>query len=184
MDGEERRIATPNSWRKVKVLPERRAEIHVDLVCTPAEFERVRGGHVPGEMEDKWFIFTEGLRTSIHRSWTGFCYCILEFQTCPDGFRVARAWVNRDPDQYGGLGGLDTLAKSGMKYFGDLPNRCSDEGGLYDDEYDSAYIGRLVRGLLLEEKWDFLDPGPYRDRAIASARREVRSKQRPWWKFW
>jgi hypothetical protein len=126
MEGEERHIATPGSRRKLKDLPERRAEIHVDLVCSPAGFERVRDGPVPGEMGDKWFITTEGLRTFIHRSWTGFCYCVLEFETYPEGYRVVRAWVNRDAEQYNGLGGLITLFDSGMRAFGDLPNRCTE----------------------------------------------------------
>jgi hypothetical protein len=67
---------------------------------TTAETEQLRAGLRPQAMEDKWYILLQGDWLNFHRSWTG----ILVFAVClapePEGFHVAEAWVNRDPEQY------------------------------------------------------------------------------------
>ena len=70
------------------------AEFRMDL--TPEQMDTLSWGHVPLEMEDKWFSYMENGRLHIHRSWTGFCIYIIEF--CRDGRH--RVTINRDPDEY------------------------------------------------------------------------------------
>ena len=57
----------------------------------------LRRGHVPWQMEDKWFWYMEGDSFFAHRSWTGFCIFRIDFS--PDGLH--KVTVNRDPQQCG-----------------------------------------------------------------------------------
>lgn len=59
---------------------------------SPAELERIAQGLIPEEMEDKWFIFQEGDRVFLHRSWTGLAV----FEVRLEGDQVAQAWLDGD----------------------------------------------------------------------------------------
>lgn len=92
--------ADRNSW-EVLPMPERTGILDFKASFTPEEFERIGRGRIPGEMEERWFIYLEGDVLSIHRSWTGMCVFQVEF-AAEDGRHVARRTVvNRDPDEYG-----------------------------------------------------------------------------------
>jgi hypothetical protein len=81
-------------------MPELRARLALEARYSAAELARIRVRLVPGQMEDKWFIFLEGDWLSLYRSWTGYCLYHVRLQAVDDGVRVAEAWVNRDPQQY------------------------------------------------------------------------------------
>jgi 8-oxo-dGTP pyrophosphatase MutT (NUDIX family) len=91
--------ATRFSWR-ITDMPAKKARLPFGMRFSPGEVARLRKGHIPHEMEDKWFIFFENDWLNFHRSWTG--YCIYRLRLEPDGecYRVAEAWVNRDSKQY------------------------------------------------------------------------------------
>ena len=57
--------------------------------------DRHRGGFLPSQMEDKWFIYCEDDKVFFHRSWTGYCIFILDLIT-------HMVTVNRDDNQYAG----------------------------------------------------------------------------------
>ena len=67
-----------------------------DRPFSDKQMQTLRRGHIPQEMEDKWFWYMEGGRLYAHRSWTGNCIYIVEFSA--DGHH--RVTVNRDPEQY------------------------------------------------------------------------------------
>jgi ribA/ribD-fused uncharacterized protein len=92
-------FASRQSW-KVLPLPEARTRLTIERTFSPKEYERVRRGVIPQEMEDKWFIFLEDDWLYFHRSWTGFCIYQVRLEPVADGYRVAEVWVNRDPEQY------------------------------------------------------------------------------------
>jgi hypothetical protein len=69
-------------------------------VYSPSEFEQIKAGLIPQEMEDRWFIFFEAPWLYIHRSWTGFCIYGVRFEQSSQGAVVAEAWVSRNSDQY------------------------------------------------------------------------------------
>jgi len=97
-----RERATIGSWFKVLPPPARVAAVAVDLSCTPEEFERLRYGFIPAEMEDKWFVYAGARSVHFRRSWSGFWIASVTF-ALEDGRHVARqATVNRDPSQYTG----------------------------------------------------------------------------------
>ena len=88
--------AEPGDW-KTKPMPPRREPFPLEMDLTAEELERLRQGHVPQEMEDKWFrYFADGV-FYIFRSWTGFC--IYEIPVSPEG-KIRGGTVNRDPEQY------------------------------------------------------------------------------------
>jgi hypothetical protein len=64
-----------------------------------SEFERIKGGFLPREMEDKWAMFFEEPWLFVYRSWSGFCTYGVRFESSAEGGAVVEAWVSRDPEQ-------------------------------------------------------------------------------------
>ena len=93
------RDGTRADW-KTTPLPAAREAVALDRTYTAAEFERLKQGNVPKEMEDKWFAFFEEPWLYLHRSWTGFCIYQVRFVPASGGRRIAEVLVSRDPDQY------------------------------------------------------------------------------------
>ncbi len=91
--------ATRSAWKNTP-LPEQRAELPYARSFTAAEYERLRRGLVPQQMEDKWFAFYEAPWLFLHRSWTGLCIYGVELREEGDGAVVVGAWANRAPDEY------------------------------------------------------------------------------------
>jgi hypothetical protein len=60
-------------------LPESRADLSFAESYTAGEFERIKRGVIPREMEDKWFVFYEEPWLYFHRSWTGACIYAVRF---------------------------------------------------------------------------------------------------------
>jgi len=91
--------ATRDSW-ELSPLPSQREKFELPVLFSDAEGELLRLGHVPKEMEDKWFVLFEEGWLYFHRSWTGFCIFALRLEASPNGICVAEGWVNRDKAQY------------------------------------------------------------------------------------
>ena len=95
----------------------------------------MRSGLVPGQMEDKWFIYWQDNTLYFHRSWTGFCVYVVRFETDGDSYRMIEADLNRERSEYGQT----------------------------DDDHDAAMISYLIDVLLLDREADFptdaADPG-------------------------
>jgi hypothetical protein len=60
------------------------------------QFVRVKTGHIPRAMEDKWFIYYEEPHLFLHRSWTGQPVYRLTLQSEPNGAEVTEALWSRD----------------------------------------------------------------------------------------
>lgn len=95
--------ATRESW-KVEPCPPEREALDLQLVFTDAEGERLILGHIPTDMDDKWFIFCEAGWLYFHRSWTGHCIYGMKLDASPVGVRVAQCWASRDRNQYSSPG--------------------------------------------------------------------------------
>jgi len=91
--------ATPTDW-KTEALPERRTTVRLERSFTAGEMDSIRRGLVPGQMEDKWFVFWRDDHLFFHRSWTGFCIYVVRFVSEGESFHMVEAEVNRDPAQY------------------------------------------------------------------------------------
>jgi hypothetical protein len=81
-------------------MPDERERLTFSLLFTDADAEQMVKGHVPEDMDDKWFIFFENGWLHFHRSWTGHCIYAVRLDRLPAGVRIAEAWVNRDRDEY------------------------------------------------------------------------------------
>lgn len=90
--------ATRESWKTLP-LPSQRETFELAAVFSEAEGERMRMGHIPEEMEDKWFVFFEQDWLYFLRSWTGICIYALRLEATPDGARVTEGWANREDGQ-------------------------------------------------------------------------------------
>ena len=89
------KIADKNDWNNSE-MPEKRDTFILHRDFTAGQMEALRRGNIPQEMEDKWFWYMENDTLFAHRSWTGSCIYMIEFQS--DGNH--RVTVNRDPDVY------------------------------------------------------------------------------------
>ena len=92
-------VATRESWQ-ILPLPETRADLRLAKTYTLEEFERMRRGLIPREMEDKWFVYCDERWMFFHRSWTGTGIYGVRFQLSDSGASVVESWVSRDSDQY------------------------------------------------------------------------------------
>jgi len=129
------------------------------------EFEQIRLGLRPEEMEDKWFIFFEDNVLYLHRSWTGFCIYRVGFTESGEKFSVTSVEVNRNEEQY----------------------------KQSDDTYDARILGFLIDRLLLKKQTAFPLPPGMQDQEIASLYQytvagidgiHVPMNKKPWWKVW
>ncbi len=119
--------ATRMSWRTLP-FPAARAAIPIAREYTAAEHAQIARGFIPRDMDDRWFIYLAGDELFLHRSWTGACIFLVRIAPVGDGYRIAEAWANRDPEQY----------------------------RVTDVDEDATHIARLIDLLLLKQP--FLTP--------------------------
>jgi len=130
------RPARPTDW-KIKPLPDERATIELNRDFSTDEFEQIRFGVVPEEMEDKWFIYWEDGALYFHRSWTGICLYVVRFSCNEDGATMISADINRDRGEYKNT----------------------------DDSHDAKMITYLIDVLLLRKPAAFPSKSPSKTRA-------------------
>lgn len=90
---------TSNMW-EIQSMPNENMKLDYKRAFTKQEFDKISIGHLPREMEDKWFIFMENNSLYFHRSWTGVCIYIVTFQNDGDKNTTVETIVNRDKEQY------------------------------------------------------------------------------------
>jgi hypothetical protein len=112
-------------------MPELRSRLEFEMTFSPEEYERLSLGHIPRDMDDKWFIFLEAGWLNLHRSWTGTCVYQCRVEADGANYKVAETWANRDPAQY-----KET-----------------------NDRYDCALLAFLINNLLLGKHMPFPVPG-------------------------
>ena len=89
------KVADKNDWNHSE-MPERHDTFILHREFTADQMATLRRGNVPQGMEDRWFWYMENDTLFAHRSWTGSCIYIIEFQS--DGNH--RVTVNRNPNEY------------------------------------------------------------------------------------
>lgn len=95
------RIARKDSW-ETEPMPAATAEFEYRRRFSASEYAKLSRGHIPREMEDKWFLYLEGATLRAHRSWTGFCIYEIELEAAGRDHVVRRVRANREPEQYSG----------------------------------------------------------------------------------
>ncbi|MFP4248848.1 MAG: hypothetical protein ACLFU7_04255 [Armatimonadota bacterium] len=91
--------ATPGNHTH-KQMPEQRAQLDLNRTLSDTQYEALIQGVIPRSQEDRWFAFEDDDWFSLCRSWTGNCIFRVRLQDDGDCWRIAEAWVNRDPEQY------------------------------------------------------------------------------------
>jgi hypothetical protein len=123
-------IATRSTRKNLKPLPAAKKQLSFPRTFTRDEYRQITFGHIPKEMEDKWFVLFENDKIYFHRSWTGFCMFEVELQPAGEGYSIKSVWVNRDTSQ-------------------------NEET---DDEFELQTLSHLIdRSLLGKRKW-FINP--------------------------
>ena len=89
-------IVTKNDW-KTSPMPEQNTAFFLNRVFSDEQMRSLKVGHVPQSMDDRWFWYFENDKLFAHRSWTGFCIYIIEFNTTT---WIHTVTVNRDDAQY------------------------------------------------------------------------------------
>jgi hypothetical protein len=115
--------ATGASWKHLPE-PSHKEDLRFTAPFTEKEAEQLVLGFVPGQMEDKWFIYFESGWLRFHRSWTGAFIYALRLDGSGSGVRVLESWVNRDTSQY----------------------------RLNDSEFDRRFVRYLIDVLLLKKR--------------------------------
>jgi hypothetical protein len=95
--------ATRASWKTLP-CPVLRENLDLSFTFSDADGDRLRLGHVPEDMDDKWFIYFENGWLYFHRSWTGACIFGLCLDGFPGGVRVVESWASRDEEHYNSIG--------------------------------------------------------------------------------
>ena len=88
-------LVKKSDW-KTEEMPEQRDHFNLLLSVSDKQLDILRHGHLPREMEDKWFWYMEGDTLYAHRSWTGFCIYVADFS---EKGKI-KVTVNRDHEQY------------------------------------------------------------------------------------
>ena len=107
----ERKVAKKDDWKALP-MPNSQAKLELNVDFSGDEMATIRQGVIPKEMEDKWFMYYEANenenRLYMHRSWTGFCVYVVDFEKAPTrddqkAYRATSCVVNRDESQYNGI---------------------------------------------------------------------------------
>lgn len=106
---EQREATTRESW-KVNSMKGKIASLRVHRTFSNGEMDQIRRGHLPEEMEDKWFMYFEDDCLHACRSWTGDTIYQVAFSKASSGtWRIDSVHVPKDflksqgADQAGGL---------------------------------------------------------------------------------
>nr|MBQ4457217.1 macro domain-containing protein [Clostridia bacterium] len=88
-------LVKKEDWKTCE-MPEQKDRFELMADLSDKQLDILRHGHLPKEMEDKWFWYMEDDVLYAHRSWTGHCIYIADLSQ-KGRFRIT---VNRDPEQY------------------------------------------------------------------------------------
>ena len=90
------RVATSKDWKNRPMARDRHYVIRTDIPIPKVAMERIRQGHIPGQMEDKWFMYFENGVIRYYRSWTGSntfnAYC----EEREDGYAITKIEVDME----------------------------------------------------------------------------------------
>lgn len=98
---EKNNVATKDSWR-TEPMPEKNEIIPLNVTIPHEAMQVVKKGHIPGAMEDHWFMYCDENTIRYYRSWTGICIYVAKYVEDGDKCTITELQVNRDPEQYRG----------------------------------------------------------------------------------
>jgi hypothetical protein len=93
-----RRPVTSSYWKTLST-PEAHPGLPLDIPYSESEFNEIRMGLYPLEMEDKWFVYYEEPWLYLHRSWTGMLAYRVRLEPDERGLQATEAVVHFEPQQ-------------------------------------------------------------------------------------
>jgi hypothetical protein len=94
-------IATKDTWINLPIDNPKQLEIYLEF--TESQFNKIKNGLIPEEMEDKWFIYYEEGFLHFHRSWTGYGLFKAKITKEPTGYIIRDFLVERNIEKYSNL---------------------------------------------------------------------------------
>jgi hypothetical protein len=92
--------ATAESWDHLP-MPAQRERLSLRRHYDADHYARLAKGQIPASQDDRWFVWvSDDHVVHVHRSWTGACIYEVHLVPAGDGYDLAEAWVNADPEQY------------------------------------------------------------------------------------
>lgn len=91
--------ATKDSWQTLP-MPWRHATARLGVRMSLEDFETIEMGHIPAEMEDRWFMYCDEEKIRWYRSWSGICIFEAGYTRHPDYVSIDKLVINRNPKQY------------------------------------------------------------------------------------
>jgi hypothetical protein len=93
--------AVKSDWR-IYPLPEEHTVLKISRVFDRSQMDLIRKGHIPTDMDDRWFIYFEDNTLYLHRSWTGYCVFVLSLSEIDNAaWHITQCLVSRNQEQYG-----------------------------------------------------------------------------------
>ena len=90
--------ATRNSWTNIKFDKPKYVEAH--MAISNEQFDIIRRGIIPEEMEDKWFIYYARGIIHFFRSWTGYEIFRAKIQKTVGGYLIDGFQVETNQEKY------------------------------------------------------------------------------------
>lgn len=88
-----------HSWSAILAMPARHQRLRFSFSIREKAMRRLTYGFYPIDMDEKWFVYTEGSTTYFHRSWTEHCIFQIRFEHVDLEYRAVEILVNRDREQ-------------------------------------------------------------------------------------
>ena len=85
------KVATPKDWN-IKPISDVTISFDLPLQLTKEQYELLKLGNIPSNMDDRWFICYAKHNLYIYRSWTGLCYYSVELHE-KSGVHRVKAYV-------------------------------------------------------------------------------------------
>jgi len=92
--------AQKSDWDELQGIPKEHSVKLFEHEFSLEDYRKIQYGLIPEVMEDKWFIYFEDNNLYCHRSWTGFCVYIVEFEVSEKSSQIKKISINRDKAQY------------------------------------------------------------------------------------
>lgn len=136
-------VVKKSDWKTLP-MPEEHGTFILDRHFSQRELDILRRGHIPQEMEDKWFWYMEGDKLYGHRSWTGYCIFVVEIG---EGSQH-KVTVNRYTEQYRSAGDeADRVALNKL-----LDWWCQPEYDYYGEWLSETAANLKAQGMISEEE--------------------------------
>lgn len=91
-------IATKAKWENHPIDNPKKIDFSIHF--NHKQFEKLKHGLIPQQMEDKWFVFYENDWLYFHRSWTGFGLYKAQLIKEQDGYSLKEFWAERNQEKY------------------------------------------------------------------------------------